>query len=72
MPYTIRDADRKSLATICAELRGARKRNLLAEDPAIRLRGRLALFPRPLRLLFWKWVDFNPARRRRIRGRGST
>ncbi|HEY1110733.1 MAG TPA: 2-oxo acid dehydrogenase subunit E2 [Opitutaceae bacterium] len=68
VPYTIRNADRKSLAAICAELRGARKRNLLATDPALLLRGRLAHFPRLLRLLFWKWVDFNPARRRRIRG----
>lgn len=68
LPYTIRNADKKSLAAICAELRGTRKRNLLATDPAIRLRGRLAHFPRLLRLLFWKWVDFDPARRRRIRG----
>ncbi|MES2697351.1 MAG: 2-oxo acid dehydrogenase subunit E2 [Verrucomicrobiota bacterium] len=68
LPYTIRNADKKSLATICAELRGARKLNLLANDPAIRLRGRLAHFPRLLRLLFWKWVDFKPDRRRRIRG----
>lgn len=68
VPYTIRNADKKSLAAICAELRSARKRNLLATDPAIRLRGKLAHLPRPLRLLFWKWVDLNPARRRRIRG----
>lgn len=68
VPYTIRDADTKSLATICVELNAARKRNLFAEDPGLRLRGLLAHFPRPLRLLFWKWVDFNPARRRRIRG----
>lgn len=68
VPYTIREADRKSLAVICGELRGARKRNLLTEDPGIRLRARLAALPRPLRLLFWKWVDFDPARRRRVRG----
>lgn len=68
VPYTIRNADKKSLAAICAELRGARKRNLLATDPALLLRGRLAHFPRWLRLLFWKWVDLDPARRRRIRG----
>lgn len=68
VPYTIRNADKKSLAALCAELRGARKRDLLGTDPAIRLRGRLAHLPRWLRLLFWKWVDLDPARRRRIRG----
>lgn len=68
LPYTIRNADKKSLAEICTELRGARKRNLIAEDPAIRMRARLAHFPRFARLLFWKWVDLDPARRRRIRG----
>lgn len=68
VPYTIRGADTKSLAEICAELRAARKRNLIAEDPAIRLRARLAHLPRWARLMFWRWVDFNPARRRRIRG----
>lgn len=68
VPYTIRDADKKSLAQICVELRSARKRNLIAEDPGLRLRGRLAHFPRFLRLLFWKWVDLDPGRRRRIRG----
>ncbi len=68
VPYTIRDAHKKSLAQICVELRGARKRNLIADDPGLRMRGRLAHFPRFARLLFWKWVDLNPARRRRIRG----
>ncbi|MEM1127799.1 MAG: 2-oxo acid dehydrogenase subunit E2 [Bacteroidota bacterium] len=68
VPYAVRDADRKSLAEICIELRTASKANLFEADPDLRLRARLAHLPRFVRRLFWRWVDLNPARRRRVRG----
>lgn len=68
LPYTVRRADKKSLAEICLEMRTAAKSNLLTSDPGIRWRGRLAHYPAWLRRLIWTWVDLDPARRRRVRG----
>lgn len=66
--YIIRDADRKSLAAICREMRTASKRDLLETDDRAARLMRLARYPAPVRRLFWRWVDLDPARRRRFRG----
>lgn len=68
LPYTVREADRKSLAEICVEMRDASKRNLMETDPGIRWRAKLAHLPAPVRRMIWRWVDLDPARRRRVRG----
>jgi hypothetical protein len=68
LPYTIRNAHAKKLLSICLEMRQVRKKNLLLTHPEIVWRGRLAHFPKWIRNLVWRWVDLNPARRRRIRG----
>lgn len=68
LPYTVRNAESKSLAQICYEMRQASKQDLIHNDPDIRWRAKLAHFPSWLRRLIWYWVDLNPARRRRVRG----
>lgn len=68
LPYTVRHADRKSLADICIEMRAASKAHLMDTDDGIRWRARLAHYPGFIRRLVWKWIDLDPARRRRVRG----
>lgn len=70
-PYVVRNAESKSLAEICLEMRQASKRNItnseLTADSRFR-RDRLAQLPGWLRQLFWAWVDSSPTRRRQVRG----
>ncbi|MFK8185307.1 MAG: 2-oxo acid dehydrogenase subunit E2 [Phormidesmis sp.] len=68
LPYTVRNAESKSLAEICFEMRQASKCDLIHHDPGIRWRAKLAYFPGWIRQLVWYWVDLDPARRRRFRG----
>lgn len=67
LAHTIRNAHAKSLAQICLEMREASNRNAF-DHPDIRWRYRLAHYPAWMRRWFWRWVDADPARRRRIRG----
>ncbi|MEM6599724.1 MAG: 2-oxo acid dehydrogenase subunit E2 [Cyanobacteria bacterium P01_C01_bin.69] len=68
LPYIVRNAESKSLAEICYEMRQACKRDLISSDPDMRRWAQLAYFPTWLRRLIWNWVDLNPVRRRRVRG----
>ncbi|MEO0771094.1 MAG: 2-oxo acid dehydrogenase subunit E2 [Cyanobacteria bacterium J06649_4] len=70
-PYVVRNAESKSLAEICLEMRQASKRDLTNNEVNAKVRfgrERLAQLPGWLRRLFWAWVDANPARRRQVRG----
>lgn len=70
-PYVVRNAESKSLAEICLEMRQASKRDLTNNELNAEIhfrRERLAQMPSWLRRLFWTWVDSSPARRRQVRG----
>jgi pyruvate/2-oxoglutarate dehydrogenase complex dihydrolipoamide acyltransferase (E2) component len=63
----VADADTRSLAEICGEMRRLAKQDPL-ERPVVRWRARIARYPRWVRRLVWAWIDAHPARRRRFRG----
>lgn len=70
-PYVVRNAESKSLAEICFEMRQASKRDLTNNELNATVRFRregLAQLPGWVRRLFWVWVDSSPARRRQVRG----
>ena len=63
----VANADTRSLAEICVEMRRLAKQNPM-ERPALRWRAKIGRYPRPIRRIIWRWIDGNPARRRQMRG----
>lgn len=66
--YSLKDADKKSLAEICVELRSGAKAYKNKNDKVYKQRDKLARSPKWLRKRFWKQVDSHPKKRRAIRG----